>query len=203
MKSEAAASSSTYSQLAPQTPDIPSGSQFKYDGQDPTTVFESDSSDGPENSPGRRIVTKFGDKNCKIKHYYDFEASPDSFQRLIDNCKFYLQKVGKLLSPINDDQDIAWMAIIWKNWSEIYMPESVLNKWDQITFVIWDVIMKYNCKGCLYQEYYLTNFGQAEDMVPQHRMKKLLEETLIKMNADVSVKNKAVKNIIEEALTQL
>ena len=110
---------------------------------------------------------------------------------------------GLLLSPINDDQDIAWMAIIWKNWSEIYMPESVLNKWDQITFVIWDVIMKYNCKGCLYQEYYLTNFGQAEDMVPQHRMKKLLEETLIKMNADVSVKNKAVKKIIEEALTQL
>ena len=33
------ASSSSYSQLAPQTPDIPSGSQFKYDGQDPTSLY--------------------------------------------------------------------------------------------------------------------------------------------------------------------
>ena len=69
--------------------------------------------------------------------------------------------------------------------------------------MVWDAIMKYNCIGCLYQEYYLTNFGEVEDMVPKHRFKKLFEETLIKMNADVSVKNKAKKKIIEEALTQL
>ena len=49
---------------------------------------------------------------------------------------------------------------------------------------LWNTIVK---------EYYLTNFGEAEDMVPKHCFKKLLEETLIKMNADVSVQNKAKK----------
>ena len=49
----------------------------------------------------------------------------------------------------------------------------------------------------------LTNFGEVEDMVPKHRFKKLLEETVIKMNADASVKNDVAKKIIAQNLTQL
>lgn len=208
MKSEGTASSSAYVELAPPTPDMPLGgseaTQFKFDGV-VKTISESDV-DSDSEDLGGRIVAKFGDKTCNIKHYYDFDTPFDNYQKLISNCKFYLQKVGKKLGKKDDpDNSLSWIIPIMKNWSEIGMPENTSDTWDQITFVVWNAIMRYNCNLCLYQEYYLTNWsnGEPEDIVPQHRFKKLLEETVIKMNADASVKNDVAKKIIAQNLTQL
>ena len=71
MKSEGTASSSAYVELAPPTPDMPLGgseaTQFKFDGV-VKTISESDV-DSDSEDLGRRIVAKFGDKTCNIKHY--------------------------------------------------------------------------------------------------------------------------------------
>ena len=199
--------SNNYTVLAPSTPESPaagaSGSQFRFDEKRNVTIPESDfDSDNADDLRGRTIVAKFGDRNCGITHYFDFEKEHDDFQRIITNAKYYLQQAGNQFKSVLDTPE-QWIGIIWKNWSQIGMPEIVQTKWDQITFVVFNSIVKYNCRGCLYQECYLTNFGESEGVVPQHRFKKLLQETLDKMNVDVSEKNLASKLIIKEALTKL
>ena len=45
--------------------------------------------------------------------------------------------------------EILWMATIMKNWHYIgqTMPDSANSHWLQITFIVWDSIMKLNCHG--------------------------------------------------------
>ena len=191
--------------LAPPTPDSPitgaSTSRFRFDEK--RNISESESESDINDLRGRSIVEKFGDRNCGITHYFDFEKEDDNFQRIITTAKYYLQQAGNQFQSEYDVPE-QWIYNIWKNWSEIGgIPEIVVTKLDQVTYVVFNAIIKYNCRGCLYQEYYLTDFGNPEDVVPQLRFKKLLQETLQKLNDDFLVKNLAPKLIIKEALTKL
>ena len=64
------------------------------------------------------MVVGFGDNNCQIKHYYDFEADFDDFHKIISNCKFYLKKAATLLSRSifgGADYEYIWITIIWRH----------------------------------------------------------------------------------------
>ena len=83
--------------LAPETPEKnpnsygASGGFDAYQRSPITKVYESDSSVELEaDLRGTKMVVGFGDNNCQIKHYHDFEADFDDFQKIISNCKFYL-----------------------------------------------------------------------------------------------------------------
>ena len=90
--------------LAPETPEKnpnsygASGGFDAYQRSPITKVYESDSSVELEDLRGTKMVVGFGDNNCQIKHYYDFEADFDDFHKIISNCKFYLKKAATLLS---------------------------------------------------------------------------------------------------------
>ena len=196
-----------YTELVPVTPENKPTDAYNWPSKISETPEKAsyEACDDLESSDlrGQRIVESFGDKNCQIKHFFDKEATFDAFDKVITNCNFYLQLAAKNLSKsLNrpNHQEILWLAIIIKNWSDIEMPETATSNWMQITFPVWDAIMKHNCNLCIYQEYYLTDFG---DIVPQHRFKKLLQETLQKMNLNISSKYKAANLIITKALTIL
>ena len=167
-------SSKNYMVLAPETPEKnpnsygASGGFDVYQRSPITKVYESDSSVELEaDLRGTKMVVGFGDNNCQIKHYYDFEADFDDFHKIISNCKFYLKKAATLLSRSifgGADYEYIWITIIWRHWKNLNVPDTANTNWDKIVFVVWNAILNVTCRGCLYQEYYLTNFSQ--EIVP-------------------------------------
>ena len=138
-----------YTQLAPQTPEknapSPSRSSLSTIPETPHKLLSLGSTFVAPDLQGQRIVEHFGDKTCQIKHFFDTTATFDDFDKVITNCSFYLQFAAKILSKSlkkPDDQKYFWLATVWKNWSYLdRMPNKEMTNWEEITFVIWDMIM--------------------------------------------------------------
>ena len=81
--------SKKYTILAPESPD--KNDRYQYVSRSIPETPEKLMGAIAAVEPGKRVVEIFGDKNCKIKHYVDFEAEFDSYDKVINNCVHYLE----------------------------------------------------------------------------------------------------------------
>jgi hypothetical protein len=77
--------------------------------------------------------------------------------------------------------------------------QNINDRWNQISFTIWEILIKYNCHGCLFHEFYVKDSG----IIKQERFRKIFQETYDAVNCDLLVKNIAQKKIMSSALTKL
>lgn len=142
--------SKKYTILAPESPD--KNDRYQYVSRSIPETPEKLMGAIAAVEPGKRVVEIFGDKNCKIKHYVDFEAEFDSYDKVINNCVHYLELAGSILSKSMrkpNDQEIIWLSNIMKNWSYLEMPNISMSNWQQIAFPVWKAIMDHICHGNL------------------------------------------------------
>ena len=140
------------------------------------------------------MVQKFRDVNCSTRHAKFLNS--DNFERIFVNTKHYLKKVAPMISK---DEDFGWIATIMIHWKDVNIPENINDRWNQISFTIWEILIKYNCHGCLFHEFYVKDSG----IIEQERFRKLFQETYDAVNCDLLVKNIAQKKIMSSALTKL
>ena len=74
---------------------------------------------------------------------------------------------------ISKDEDFGWIAKIMIHWKDVNIPENINDRWNQISFTIWEILIKYNCHGCLFHEFYVKDFG----IIEQERFRKIFQET--------------------------
>ena len=175
-----------YVELVPMSPEKPGSS--KYCNSEVTSILESDEEDS------FFMVQKFGDVNCLTRHAKFLNS--DNFERIFVNTKHYLKKVAPMISK---DEDIGWIAKIMIHWKDVNIPENINDRWNQISFTIWEILIKYNCHGCLFHEFYVKDSG----IIKQERFRKIFQETYDAVNCDLLVKNIAQKKIMSSALTKL
>ena len=72
--------------------------------------------------------------------------------------------------------------------------QNINDRWNQISFTIWEILIKYNCHGCLFHD---------SGIIKQERFRKIFQETYDGVNCDLLVKNIAQKKIMSSALTKL
>ena len=86
--------SKKYTILAPESPD--KNDRYQYVSRSIPETPEKLMGAIAAVEPGKRVVEIFGDKNCKIKHYVDFEAEFDSYDKVINN---YTMSCSKTQPP--------------------------------------------------------------------------------------------------------
>ena len=96
-----------------------------------------------------------------------------------------------MVETLSRDLKFGWIATIMIHWKDVNIPENINDRWNQISFTIWEILIKYNCHGCLFHEFYVKDSG----IIQQERFRKIFQETYDAVNCDLLVKNIAQKKL--------